>query len=678
MSSVMQTPPRDTTSANPMVTEDGRLWADRINVSDNYFKANSRDWKDLRALYSSVYEQRNRWGTSVSIAWSIMQTIVEDSIPQLPEPWIMARQASGNQDLPKMLRDLGKTILKQVGAHDKIKRARILCGYSANPCLWPAFEQVSMPLYANGNQDPGDEEEPVGYEARQQLVRLDLRSGWDMRYDPQGREWDLSDHKWVGTIYNRSLQACLGDPHFTNKDILERWVRNRMHERRGDVTAAYGRDGYVERDVRYQDVELIEIWSRVEHKIIQIPRGARFHVAKYDWPEEWAAADRFPGQVVALAWEGDDEDGKKGFYAVPDLRLVRSHLENVNRLEGLYLDAATLSVKKYFYPAGIFDDAALEKIQSDVNREFISIDWSLLQQKLGVRTGESFNPAEIDIRSLIMLMPTESAEEALKHKEAINSELEMIYQITGQSPADRGGAMATAKSATQALQIGQGQQRRLTAQAEQIADIVDRLMEAIFILLKAHQTLPLLYQTTGDYANESTWQAFMAEDIEHLDLVFYHRTGSSQPLDRDAYRFEVREVISNLLPILSGEVTREMRFLIQQMLSTYDIPGLDKVFADFTPQLVQAGLTLLSQIEGGQVDATDPQVSAQLVEIFSQLLNQLAGPADIQKAAQASAPGANNMQMQSGPTQSAPLKNARSAGQLAAQAAASGQVGGIN
>lgn len=671
-------PPNNTGSVSPMVTEIGRVWEDRWQVSERWFKANSYDWDALYNLFTNVYEQRNRWGTNISMGWSVIQAIVEDTVPQLPEPWIMPRTSGIDPSVPKMLRDVAKTIHKHQDLHGLLKRARILCSYSSMPCIWPTFEQTSE---AYGENDESiaenDYETPIaGYRATEQIVKLELRSGWDMRYDVYGRNWDLSDHGWVGTIYYPTVEDCLEDPNFENKDLLERWARNLYQERRMDNAMSPYAVGYDEKDFRYVHIEMQEIWSMAEMKRIWKPARARFHVGYDDWPEEWRKAGKYPCVPVALNWEGDDRRAKKGFYAVPDLRLIRSQLENLNRLEGLYADSVTNAVKKYFYPDGIFDDKAFTKILSDTNREFIGINWKMLKSKLGVESGQEFNPAQIDLRNLIMLMPQEDRSLPDKHESAIRHNLELIYETLGQSPADRGGAMATAKSATQAIQIGQGQQRRLNAQAEQIADIVDDVDERIFTLLRANQTLPLPYQASGDYSNDSSWQTFMAQDIEDMDLAYFHHAGSSVPIDREAYRFEVREIMTQILPlVIQGSLSPEAKFLVRELLSTYDVPGAERAFNDVIPDLVKQGLYILSEIDQGAKNPTDPRVAQQFLEIFSELLHQLATPADMQQVVAAQAGGENNVAKMGARPRAANLRASKSPAQIAASSAAGGQVG---
>jgi hypothetical protein len=674
----------------PFINKAGKTWAERQRYSENYFKANSHDWLRLRELYNDIDAQRKRWGTNVSIAWAIVNNMIADEGLSEVDVWMQGLKTNApNLDLEERIRSFAKTLHRVNATKDVMDRARVLCALYGYAMHWSDFKQVSQPAWIRAqdgsvvtlNGKPqyevdDDGQTPLMQAVNQQIVG-ELVSPYDLRHDPDGRRWDLKDHKWLTRIYTKTLAEFKNDPDYDSRavKVLERWVEQQMRDGRHDNKAVYGNAGYDEKDPLYKRVLCYEIWSGVEQRVFHLPVGTEFVIKDAEFPPWAAESGLYPGTMIAYSWDPDDADGKKGFYPIPDLRLIRSQLENINKLERIYVDYATTSVKKYFVPDGVFDPKAIKKIQSTETRELIEVDLGTLFKKLGINAAAQ-DISSFDMRRLIMLMPNEESSEAVKHLEAISHELDMIYQTVGQGPSDRGG-LAAADSATESINIRQMLDKRINKRFNLSLDIIDSITEKFLLILKYQQTLPVDYLLATDDGDE-VWDQFFAADIRDIDLAFRMRTNASRPLTRAEYQMQLKEAMQLATPLIqSGGVTRETRFMIRALFRTFDIPGLAQMFADEVPELAMQFAQLIQGLAAEQVDMMT--ASTKIIEIGSALSNALLGPAHVQKLAQQSAetPVAEGAGEKGIGSQSNPHSTGQVAYADAIGKAAAGTVGGL-
>lgn len=672
-------------------TDLGRTWQHRCDVADESFRDYSWDWTENQRILHGFRTIAARFGTYVSMGHAVVANIVNDISFRNPVSYVQDK--SGNVDLGNMLTDVFKAVNKRAKSGRAVRQALWDNAWAGFGLVWTSFLQEgyeeAVPLIDPETGEPfPDPDSPDGEplydqdESGKTLTRvvpikqeIIVRrvSPWRVRFDPEGRLHDLSDHNWIGVEYFKSLKTILEDERIprSRRDMLGGWFSQRRFRDQRDAKFLRYESvvNWEEKDPGFIRVPCVEIWDRVNKKIIQKPWGADFHLTENDWPDEFIERDVFPCEYIALNQEVEDEDGLTGFMGIPWMRMIRPHLLAINRLEALFLEANTHVINKYLTPAGFLSDQQQKKLTSDRNREVIEYDRDALN-KFGL-TGVDMSRG-MDVKKFFMQVPSSEIKE-VHHLNGIAHELDMISQVIGQTTGERGG-LAEAGSATEALGLQRRLEQRLRDMRAEVGEHHDALNERMFLILKRRQGLPIQYQRTTKY-NEKVWQEFHEDDWADLDLHFEHAAApeeSRTPEEEIALRRQVTEV---LMPVLQarGDV-RAMMALARMQLEPLRVLGLEKFFNDDAVELAKQLLALQELISSGELDIADTQTGAKQVELISSLIDSLLTDQDIQEVVQQIA---NAPQQQGGGGETGPLRTAKSAGQIAAAEAAAGAQGGI-
>lgn len=635
----------------PLVSSLGKEWAQRIRVSQRYYEANCWDFDELVDLYVSADRMRQKWNANVSMAWSVLQNLVADSFFQNPDPIVLPLTTAA-EGQARMLRDLAKHWLDVCDTEDSVMRARVLCGVHGGAVIWcdedaeyvdaVALDDDGAPMLDPDTDEPLYEldadgnpmKEAVRQEFQQTLIDLHL-----MRFDPDGRRWDLRDHKWISRRYQRTIEDFQNDPTWDEqtKQMLVRWAKQRDDRHRGNMARAYSREGFEEKDPRMIQIEVDEIWSMAHGKIIHIPVDAEFHLRGaahgtedgFPMPKHWLRRRMYPGELFAYNWQPPDRDGKRGFYPIPDLRLVKSQLKNLIRLEGLILNLCTQQTTKYLVPDGLLDNKVQRRVQSDVPRELIPVDFIGLLKKLeaaGVK-------APLNFDNMIVNLRTEQREQLVKHFEAFEHEVNLIRETLSQGSAQRGG-VSDSQTATGQMQVGMALQRRMDVDAERTSKGIDRLIERFFLYLQTRQTLPVYYKGVSEDANDETFQAFVVDQkFREMRFTFAHRTGSARGTDRELLRVQLREAITNALPTVQDPT--QINVLMAELFDTFDRPNLRKIFENNLSQIAEQGALLLQQLDNEQIGVGE--AGPQMVELLNAFVNAHLTQSGIQRVTQQAA-----------------------------------------
>lgn len=683
--------PQSVEHRGPLSTAIGKTWAPRIRRAERaYERAKSRfAWNELRRLYLAETKRATEWGSNVSMAWSVLQNLVADAFFKNPEPVILA-MSGAREDEARELTDVGRTWHETANTEDNVMRARILCGLNGGAVIWvdedaeyqdaPALdeetgEQIMDPVTGEPWYELGEDGEPLQEAVRQEFpqILLDLH---ECLFDPDGSKWDLSSHKWIGRKYERSLKDFFDDPRFSDraKAMLRAWSKSRRlkknnwdHERDANET-----------DPGHIMIQCLAVWSMVEGKIFHVPPGADFHLEGateetrdgFPMPGFWKARRMYPAQFFGYNWAPPDEDGLEGFYPVPDLYLVKDQLKNLNRLEGLILNLCTQQTTKYLIQDGIVDNKVQRRIASDVPRELIPVDFIGIMKRLA-NQGVAM---PTNLENLIVNLKTEQREQLVKHFEAFEHEVNLIRETLSQGPSQRGG-VADSETATGQLQVGQALQRRLDIEAERTSFYIDGLTERYFLLLQNRQSLPIYYRASG--ASDQAFRPFLAtQQFRNLKLAFRHRTGSARGIDRELQRVQLREAITNALPVVQDPV--QIQVMLGKLFATFDDPSLQDVFKNDLSGLAEQAAVVLQKVELGTmaIDEAGPLMSELLHAFVNAHLTQGGIDRAVQKAAEMPGPPAGN------PERRGSAAKPKTAGQVAfntqAGLAGAGRVGGMS
>lgn len=643
-----------------LTTVAGLRWRNRMQASEAYFRDYSKRWSANQELYSGFDKMISKFGTYVAVPFSVVQNWVNDVYYRNPDPLVQDR--SGNKDLGKILSDLFRTIHRESDSERKMKEALADQFWAGFGALWVSFRQ-------DGVFDPEVfdffKNEQGGVIPTKQQVLVTRISPWRIRFDPTGREWDLSDHSYLGVMYEQSLAQVMRDPTVSEDDRR----RIMAHYGAGNLSSTYDPQqvryatlatSFNEEDPEFIKIPFWQIWSRPDKQVYRLPLGSSFTLEPQPWNEEFAEADVFPLLYMAKNREFEDESRLQGFVGIPDFTLIEPHVRNINKLEALFMAANQHVINKYITYKGVLDQQAAAKL-ADGTKQFAVIE--LDKDALNVFPTEMRD--KLSMKEVLGLVPQAELKE-LHHLEGIKNEFEMIWQIIGQGPADRGG-VSEAGSATESLGMQQGLGRRMSAARHENGKNFCRLTKLFYLVLKARQTLPLRYQMTTAF-NQQVWQEFSADALTDLDLHFEYAVGSSEYRTREQ-EFALRQQMAQvLMPIFqAANNTRLLMKVAQDLVEPLNILGSEQYFNDEASQIAMKLLAILRGLGKGRILADDPQAAKQIAELVAMLAQAILTPQQLAEveAASAGAPAPE-------PEGEGSLPAPQSAGEASFEAGASG------
>lgn len=696
-----------------METPDGRRQKRRLEESEQYFKGYSAHWEEDRDLLVNFQKMVSAFGTYVAIAYPIIGNYINDVYYRNPDPFIQDK--GGDRDLSRILTDVIGSTHAQCDTETEIKHCLLDQGWASFGVIAGSFLQKPHNAGELVMEEP-DEPAPDGDEAAaqgapamrpatmlqhtgefdpfgqavmqrvpsgetveptEQRVILQRISPWMCRFDPRGRRWDMSDHAWWGYQDSPYLADLLRDSRlsFEDKCFLMMFY--------GTHAAAFTVDGggenatatgYRELDPELIRVKCDNVWNRRDHMIYRMPAGASRTFTPQPWDPEWEHADAFPIRYMPVNKVPEDEKNTEGFIGLSWMRLIGEHVKNINKLQGLIVNALGKVVDVYSVWKGSIPSFTLGKI-SDAGREFnvIQIDPEPYQKY-------SAQPdAPLKLQDVMHLLDVGDTKD-MQHMQKIDHEFGLIAQIFGQGPADRGGVSAS-DTATESLGVQQGLSRRLASARNEAGKHYNAVSKMIFLILQARQTLPIKYQMTTQF-NAKVWATFTDPQttLKDLDLHFQYATGSTEPQTREQ-QFALRERAATILmPIFrANQDNRNVMALARLLTEPLNIIGIDAFFNDAASEILMQIEMIILALGKGKVLADNEQASVQVVELISKLVNEMLTPAQLQQVVarvqDVDAPDQGPQNVGSLPAAPSPGEASAAAG--AAGSAAAGAQGGI-
>jgi hypothetical protein len=617
-------------------TSEGITWDSRMRSSHQYFAEYSYDWVENQAMLSDTRWCASKWSNYVMMAYAILKNLTADTYYRNPDPWIQAK--NGDRDASRIITDIMRSIHRDVDSESKIKNALDDQGWAGFGMGIVSFHQKAW------------EREDKTLVPEEQSVLLKTLSPWECRFDPRGREWDMSDHLYFAHLYFPTLTALITDPAWNDNDRrrIMAWYRAAFagdtigFNYSGDLYS-YQRIDYpsmtdvVEDDPYFVQVPCWMIWDRTKKQVVTQPYAALFTLTPKPWPQAFADADLFPVRYIARNREARNKRGEKGFIGIPDIRLIWTHLAAINRLESQFLAANQNAIFKYLTIKGLLDDATKAKLENDDQKGLLELDPEALTS-MPLQMQEKFSLSDV-----IALIPQPDLKE-MRHLEGISHELNMIAQIIGQSATERGGLPPT-KTATEFRGVEQKLNARLSVMRHEAGKHYNAITKLMFLALKGGQTLPIKYQATTETWKESVWAEVDPDAIRDLDLHFDYATGSAEERTREE-EFALRErMYSILAPMFqnAGD-TRIVKMMAKDWMESLNIHHLDQYFDDDIKALTQELLAIQYSIAQGKLNPAMPEVAHRQMEIISMLMGKILNPTEMKAVVQ---------QVQGGGTQSA-------------------------
>jgi hypothetical protein len=607
-----------------LVTERGKTWKLRHDAAETIHQQKRAKWAYLRALYLSVYDgvaEAGSWSDRVAMAWSVINGMVDDVYFQNPETLIQARGGDDpNGDLGHILTDVTNTAHKDCDTEGIMRQGMQTCAWAGFAVHWMYHEQI-------------DHDGPAGEVVvdRQRLVG-EYVSPYLYRGDPQGRRWDFKDFTWLSRDFSLTLQEALDHPLFSEagKAMLKEWARGDRTQLTGDTIVTERTSAEV--DPKFYKVRIRETWDRPNRQVLFQPVGASFDIGPEDnpWPREFIEADEFPATLIAFNRVPEDEKFGDGWWPLPDIQLIEDQLEELNRLFGILMDAATLSTLKYLYVQGLLSGEEWAKIQEDKTRTGIAVDLTKVKEHL--QAAGFLNADQFSLRDMIMLLPQEERAAMVKHEEAIERVTDTIAEIMGQGPNARAG-VSPDRTATGVAAMENARDLRKASRANLAGGIYDKITAKIWLLLKANQQIPLDYVSSAE-GDAGVWRQFNTSKVRNIDLAYRHRVGTSRPRDTQGELTALQQSASITVPVL--QALGESDALMEIIKRIFDLQGIK--LTTLRPGAKQIAMQLgqlQAGVMSGQIDPTSPEVAHQRSELTSQLLAAVLGPQGMQQLAAA-------------------------------------------
>ena len=616
-------------------TELGKTWRPRRDAADAAHQRASAKWDYYRALYLSVYDLTDRvgtWNDKVAIGWAAINAMIDDTYFQNPETLLLPRFPDPTGDMTKEINDVTDTVHKDADTEGIVRQGMQACGFAGFGLHWAFHEQVDHdePEYSDA-PDPATPPIETGTKAvaDRQYVCGDYVSPWDFRGDPSGRRWDFRDFAWITRKFRPFVGDVLKWPTVKNAAMFQEWAKGQRQQLQQPNDQATR----IEEDEDYLQVELEETWDLRKRRILIFPVGADFEVHDEPMPIEFVDAKETAATLIAFNRVPENKQHTEGFWPKPDIELIADQLEELNRLNGLLMQAATLSSLKYIYMQGLISEEEWKKLSATDSLIGIPVDLTKVKEQLQAM-GMLQMSGEIDIRKLLMLLPQEERAAMIKHGEAIERVLNNIAEVLGQGPNARYG-IAPSKTATEAAGIQQAKDQRARSRANMAGRIYDAITAKFWLLLKAHQDLPIdyIYSTDG---KAGAWRQFHVAKVRNINFMYRHRAGSSRPRDRQGELLAQREMASIALPFLgsAGQFDAGLEIL-KEMYTLYGLKNLtifNRTAVQIATQLAMLRHKVMSD-GTGQMGA-DPQVSHDTSELISELLTAVLGQKGMMQVAQ--------------------------------------------
>lgn len=596
----------------PLTNEAGTRWMHRMAASETYFNDYSWDWKENQELLCDSRNLQTKYDNPVMLARSIQQNFISSTYFRNPDPLIQDK--GGNKDLGKMLSDVARAILAQTGSERKMKEGLEDQWWAGFGFQFVSFRQEADEL-ADGTIIP-----------RKQEVLLKRMSPYRVRFDPAGREWDMSDHEYVAVLHFPKLSLLMTDRRFSEEDrrrIMATYKRGVEGDANFDWRSVRSTTvtDHVEDDPRYIPVPTWQIWARPEKQIYTQIASTQFTLTPLAWPEEFEQEDCFPVVYMPAAHEPEDKESTRGFIGTPYIRDIKPHLYAINRLESQFLAANQNAIFKYWIVKGALKAEEQAKLSSDKQKEGIEFDPAALDAfPTQMREKMTFE-------DLFGLVKQPDLKE-LRQLDGIRHEMDMIAQIIGQAPGDRGG-MPDSPTATDSIIVDKRLKVRENTHKHEAGGFFKQLLKLIFLVVKHRQELSIKFQMTTAKFNEKVWAEFSADTIRDLDLHYDYAVGSNEDRTREEEFALMERGAAIIMPALqaSGNLRDQMK-VVRDLYEMLNVGGAraEGYFEDGVQDLIAELTSISYQVAKGLMNPADPAVAQKQVELIAMLGDRLLTP----------------------------------------------------
>jgi hypothetical protein len=179
------------------------------------------------------------------------------------------------------------------------------------------------------------------------------RDPLDFRVDPECRDSNLNDCRWIGLRWVKPLEDVKKDPRYSNTSNLK--ANFRVKTAFDSPTGGMRIDDISDDQTLWGRVEGWTIWDRKEHRIMDIVKEHEKFLRNDDeWPLD---LDGFPVETLYFNENATD------VYSVPDTWLCLDMQDELNRIGSMQLDhIRRISQRRYVGRENAFSEEELRKL----------------------------------------------------------------------------------------------------------------------------------------------------------------------------------------------------------------------------------------------------------------------------------------------------------------------------
>lgn len=615
-------------ASDPKPESISKEWSSRLRRMIEYQREHSTDWQTNDRLLTGdttgveadgIPKQASAKSKGLAYAWGLVRSLTSEIYAQNPQVLV--------EPLNQELRQHGRIITRIVQSDmERMKVERVMnrairdsfpYGYGA------VIEAVNN--YVSVHVDEDGEEQPVLDGQHFHLRRIHPS---DILFDPNGREYDLSDHRFIGIRFYPTITWLREEAERQKKkgvawrlpDTLDETPESVPETKLGQnnmekTQSSMGFGTSQETEPEYRQVAVIEIHDKIRRKIIYVLEATQFQMAEMPWPVQFNFEGRelYPVTLVYL------NEPTTGFYPIPELRLIRPQLLELGNLARMMREDAAQKFRKIATLAEFVDPAQKAEI-ADMTKpnNLLAFDRHAIEEFFG----EENVGRDFDVRKLVGVLDDiyvnrdHPARYAMVEQE--------IQSIIGYGPANRGG-IPRVRSAREAMLIADANESRLQEKLSLVEESFRQVCEKHLMFLQQTQEVTRYARNFPEVAKLAPFFAYTRDQIKG-EFAFSVYGGSSTPKNTDARKAQVREMFQIMGPILQ-QAQIDIRPLVEVVAKAHGWDEIDFLYRDVRKELLALAAVSFA-VQQGQAQ---PQA---LLEAVARVVQTGLSEAELQALAQ--------------------------------------------
>ncbi len=613
---------------DPKIETITKEWASRLRRMLEYQRENAADWQSNARLMlgdttgteaEGIPKGVGHRSKGLAYAWGLVRSLVSEIYAQNPQVLV--------EPLNQELRQHGRIITRIMQSDMERMRVERVMNRAIRDCFPFGYGAVieAVDNYVSVHVDDDGEEQPVLDGQHFHLRRIHPN---DLLFDPNGREYDLSDHRFIGIRFYPTIAWLRQEADRQKKKGVAWRLPENLDEAPESVPetkigqnnmektqSTLGFGTMQESDPEYRQVSVIELHDKVRKKIVYVLEFNQFEMASVPWPAQFCMEGRelYPVTLIYL------NEPTEGFYPIPELRPIRPQLLELANLARMMREDAAQKFRKIATMAEFIDPAQKGEI-ADMTKanNLLAFDRRAIEEFFG----EENVSRDFDVRKLVGVLDDVYVNRDHPARYAMVEQ--EIQNILGYGPASRGG-IPRVRSAREAMLIADANESRLQEKIGLVEDAFRQICEKHLMFLQQKQEMTRYARNFPEVARLAPFFAYNRDQLKG-EFAFSIFGGSSTPKNTDARKAQVREMFQIMGPILQ-QAQIDIRPLVEVVAKAHGWDEVDFLYRDVRKELLALAATSFA-VQHGQAQ---PQA---LLEAVARVVQTGLSEAELQALAQ--------------------------------------------